>query len=146
MLMVRSCKVLVYTVIVFVLTVTLVSCEYVGIGIEIGNSTNNYHEATSYLCSRTWVEEWNDSYGNFHRQELRFYSNNTGEDYTLSVDNRGFRQEFTYTFLWDWYDANYTSLRLKYGANDYSYMDNIIMDGNRLNCLLDGYPAYFYGK
>jgi len=25
-------------------------------------------------------------------------------------------------------------------------MENIAMGGNQLNCLLDGYPAYFIGK
>lgn len=138
-------KIIALGALISVFPILFSSCEYIGIGIELGNGTNNYREATYYLCSRTWVEEWTDNYGDFHRQELRFYNNNTGEDYVLTVDKHGYRQETSYTFLWDWYDANYTSLRLKYGANDYSYMDNIFMGNNRLDCLLDGYPAYFYG-
>ena len=141
----KLCKFIAFGALISVFPILFSSCEYIGIGIELGNGTNNYREATYYLCSRTWVEEWTDNYGDFHRQELRFYNNNTGEDYVLTVDKHGYRQETSYTFLWDWYDANYTSLRLKYGANDYSYMDNIFMGNNSLDCLLDGYPAYFYG-
>ena len=125
-------KVIAFSALISTFPILFSSCEYVGIGIELGNGTNNYREATYYLCSRTWVEEWTDNNGDFH-------------DYILTIDNRGFRQESSYSFLWDWYDANYTTLRLKYGANDYSYMDNIFMDNNRLDCLLDGYPAHFYG-
>lgn len=141
----KLCKVIAFSALISIFPFLFSSCDYIGVGIELGNGTNNYREATYYLCSRTWVEEWTDNNGDFRRQELRFYDNNTGEDYVLTVDNRGFRQEYSYTFVWDWYDAYYTSLRLKYGANDYSYMDNISMNTNRLECLLDGYPAYFYG-
>ena len=141
----KLCKIIAFSALISIFPFLFSSCDYIGVGIELGNGTNNYREATYYLCSRTWVEEWTDNNGDFHRQELRFYDNNTGEDYVLTVDNRGFRQEYSYTFVWDWYDAYYTSLRLKYGAKDYSYMDNMMMSSNRLECLLDGYPAYFYG-
>lgn len=139
------CKVIAFGIIISLFPILFSSCEYVGIGIELGNGTNNYRESTYYLCSRTWVEEWTDNKGDFHRQEIRFYDNNVGEDYVLTVDRHGFRKESSYTFVWDWYDANYTTLRLKYGMNDYSYMNNIFMGNNRLECLLDGYSACFYG-
>ncbi len=122
------------------------SCDFVGIGIEVGNGTNDYRETTSYLCSRVWIDEWEDDYGVYHYQELRFYTNNTGEDYTYTQDRHGYKKETSYSFTWDWYDAMYTSLRLKYGPGDFSYMENIRMGNNRLDCLYDGYPAYFYGK
>lgn len=128
------------------MTFILSSCEYVGFGLEFGNSTNDYHETTGYLCSRPWVEEWYDDYGNLCYQELRFYSDNTGEDYMYTVDKYGYSRETRYTFAWDWYNAIYTSIRLSYGGRDFSYMDNISMGGNQLNCLLDGYPAYFRGR
>ena len=69
-------KVIAFSALISVFPILFSSCEYVGIGIELGNGTNNYHEATYYLCSRTWVEEWTDNNGDFHRQELRFYDNN----------------------------------------------------------------------
>ena len=72
--------------------------------------------------------------------------NNTGEDYLYTQDRHGYIQESVYNFTWDWFNSMYTSIRLTYGPGDYSYMDNISMGGNRLNCLLDGQPVYFVGK
>lgn len=46
-----------YIAAVLSLIFTLSSCEYVGLGIEIGNGTNSYHESTDYLCSRIWTDE-----------------------------------------------------------------------------------------
>lgn len=134
-----------YIAAVLSLIFTLSSCEYVGMGIEIGNGTNSYHESTDYLCSRIWTDEWTDEYGVYYYQEICFYPNNTGVDYLYSQDRYGNRQESSLNFGWDWWDSNYTSIRLNYD-NRYSYMENIAMGGNQLNCLLDGYPAYFIGK
>ena len=122
------------------------SCEPLNIGIEIGNNTNDYKEATEYLCSRVWVDEWIDSYGSTHRQELRFDYTNIGQDYIMIVDHRGNVQEYTYNFVWDWFNVNYTSLRLKYAPGDYSYMDNMYMGSNVIKCLFDGEPAHFIGR
>lgn len=124
----------------------LTSCEEVNIGFEIGNNTNSYREATDFLCSRVWIDEWVDDYGSRHRQELRFDYNNLGQDYIMIVDRRGNIQEYTYNFVWDWFNSNYTSLRLKYGYDDYSYMDNMYMRNNMIECLLDGELVRFYGR
>ena len=110
-----------YIVAILSLIVTLSSCEYVGLGIEFGNGPGDYRETTDYLCSRTWTDEWTDDYGIYYYQES------------------------TLNFAWDWWNSSYTSIRLNYGSR-YSYMDNIQMGGNQLNCLLDNYPAYFIGK
>lgn len=120
------------------------ACDYVGV--EIGVGTDAYRENTDYLCSRPWSDEWYDDYGTYYYQELRFYGNNTGEDYLYTQDRHGYIQESMYNFTWDWFNSMYTSIRLTYGPGDYSYMDNISMGGNRLNCLLDGQPVYFIGK
>ena len=64
----------------------------------------------------------------------------------FTQDRYGYIQESRYTFVWDWYNSIYTSIRMKYGTRDYSYMENISIGGNRLNCLLDGEPVYFEGK
>lgn len=127
------------------MVLTLASCEYAGIGIEFGNGTNSYRECTDYLCSRTWVEEWYDEYDTYYYQELRFYPDNTGTDYLYQEDRYGNRNESTMHFGWDWWNVSYTSIRIDY-RNGYSYMDNIQMGGNQLNCLFDNYPAYFTGK
>ena len=134
-----------YIVAILSLIVTLSSCEYVGLGIEFGNGPGDYREITDYLCSRTWTDEWTDDYGIYYYQELRFYPDNTGIDYLYSEDRYGNRQESTLNFAWDWWNSSYTSIRLNYGSR-YSYLDNIQMGGNQLNCLLDNYPAYFIGK
>ena len=107
--------------------------------------TNNYRERTDYLCSRIWVDEWYDDYDTYYYQELRFYPDNTGEDYLYKQDRYGNREESSLRFGWDWWNVSYTSLRLTY-RDGYSYMDNIQMGGNQLNCLFDNYPAYFTGK
>lgn len=61
-----------YIAAVLSLIFTLSSCEYVGLGIEIGNGTNSYHESTDYLCSRIWTDEWTDEYGVYYYQEICF--------------------------------------------------------------------------
>lgn len=121
------------------------SCEDVNIDLEIGNNTDRYREATNYLCSRVWVEEWIDDKDELHRQELRFDYNNTGLDYVRIIDRRGNVHEFSKRFVWDWFNANFSSIRLDYG-DGFSYMDNIIMRRNRLKCLFDSYPATFFGE
>lgn len=127
------------------MTLAFTSCEYVGLGVEFGNGTNNYRERTDYLCSRIWTDEWYDDYDTYYYQELRFYPDNTGEDYLYKQDRYGNREESILRFAWDWWNVSYTSLRLTY-RDGYSYMDNIQMGGNQLNCLFDNYPAYFTGK
>lgn len=128
------------------LIIPLTSCEHVGIGVEFGNGSNSYYEMTDYLCSRPWVDEWYDNNGTYYRQELNFYPDNVGNDYIFTQDRYGYIQESRYTFVWDWYNSIYTSIRMKYGTRDYSYMENISIGGNRLNCLLNGEPVYFEGK
>ena len=59
---------------------TLNSCDYVGLGIEFGNGTNDYRETTDYLCSRIWTDEWTDEYDVYYYQGRRFDPYNTGID------------------------------------------------------------------
>ena len=129
-----------------VLSLMLNACDYVGFGLEFGTGSNNYREATDYLCSYIWTDEWTDDYGTYYYQEIRFYTDGKGEDYIASEDRFGFRQETRYAFAWDWWDAFYTSLRLTYGKGDYSYMENMRMERGRMECLYDGVPAYFTGR
>lgn len=75
---------------------------------------------------------------------LRFYADGTGEDYLRVQDAYGRWDEYRYTFVWDWYDAFYTSIRLNYGGGDYSYMDHIQLGNGRLECQLDGAWVSFY--
>ena len=139
-----------YIVAILSLIVTLSSCEYVGLGIEFGNGPGDYRETTDYLCSRTWTDEWTDDYGIYYYQELRFYPDNTGIDYLYSEEDKPIQPTKCVRLRLQsaqatQHPSSYTSLRLNYGSR-YSYMDNIQMGGNQLNCLLDNYPAYFIGK
>lgn len=131
-----------YMALLAVLILSLPSCD---VDVEFGRHSLGYRENTEYLCRYVWVDEWIDDYGDSHYQELRFYPDNTGEDYIRVRDRYGFVQEYHYRFVWDWYDAFYESIRLDYGGGDYSYMDHIQMYDRRLDCMLDGYPAYFNG-
>lgn len=120
------------------------SCEG-GIDIEIGNWSDDYREATYYLCNRVWTDEWYDNHDTYCYQELYFYSNNTGVDYLYTEDRFGNIQESTYHFTWDWWDSFYTSIRLDYG-DSFAYMENIRMNRNHLDCILNGYPVSFIGR
>ena len=124
--------------------ISFTSCEgYVEMGFDTVH--DDYYEKTDYLCSRVWFDEWHDDFGVYYYQELRFYSNGRGEDYMYSVDHFGYKNERSYSFRWDWNNSVYTSIVLKYGGKDYSYMERIRMGGNKLDCLFDGEPAYFRG-
>lgn len=138
-------KIIILSIIIPSCLFVFTSCERLSIGFEIGNNTDSYREATEFICSRVWVDDWVDSDGNSRHQELRFAYNNVGQDYIRVIDRRGNIQEYTYNFVWDWFSANYTSLRLKY-SNGVSYMDNMYMGNNVIECLFDGEPVTFYGR
>ena len=129
-----------------VMALMLNACDHVSFGLEFGSGTNDYREATNYICSYVWTDEWRDDFGKYYYQEIRFFPDGRGEECMLTEDRFGFRQEARYAFVWDWWDTFYTSIRLTYGKGDYSYMENIRAERNRLECLYDGTPAYFIGR
>ena len=125
---------------------TLSSCEGVVIDVEVDDPASNVDYSTEYLTSRVWVDEWTDDKGVFYHQELSFYSNRLGTDYMYTEDEWGYTTEYAYDFSWDWRNPRCTEIRMKYGPGDYSYMERIVMGGNKLDCLLDGQRDYFIGK
>ena len=132
---------------VVMMAFTLGACDDLEIDIEIEDQTeSSVHYNTEYLTSRVWVDEWTDDDGIFYHQELCFYRNRVGTDYLYSEDRWGNCKESSYKFSWDWRNPRCTEIRMKYGPGDYSYMEHIMMGGNKLDCLLDGQPAYFIGK
>ena len=132
---------------IVLMAVLLSSCEGVYIGVEVEDDpVSDVHYATEYLTSRVWVDEWTDDSGVFYHQELNFYSNRVGTDFLYSEDRWGYRTESSYNFSWDWRNSRCTEIRMKYGPGDYSYMEHIVMSGNKLDCLLDGQRVYFIGK
>ncbi|WP_308770033.1 hypothetical protein [uncultured Bacteroides sp.] len=130
-----------YIAMLLTLTLAFPSCD---VELDLGNGSLEYRERTAYLCSSDWQDDWYDDYGYHRFQVLRFYADGTGEDYLRVQDAYGRWDEYRYTFVWDWYDAFYTSIRLNYGGGDFSYMDNIRLGDGRLECQLDGSWVSFY--
>ena len=131
---------------VVVMSFMLGSCEEVELEFEVQDSSSNISYSTEYLTSRVWVDEWKDDEGIFYHQELTFYFNHVGADYMYTEDRWGSRTESTYRFTWDWRNARCTSIRMKYGPGDYSYLEDMMMGGNKIDCLFDGQRAYFVGR
>ena len=47
-------------------------------------------------------------------------------------------ETFEYNFRWNWENYAQTSIRMDYGRNDVSYLDDVYIGGNRLSGYLDG--------
>lgn len=104
-----------------------------------------YDEQTDYLCSRTWTDEWTDNDGTYYYQEISFYPNFTGQEYLYSQDASPMKleSERIYNFKWDW--DSYSSLYMRY-SDGVSYMDDIRLGGNKLDCSFDNTWVTFVGK
>ena len=50
----------------------------------------------------------------------------------------GHVETFEYYFRWNWENYAQTSIRMDYGRNDVSYLDDVYIGGNRLSGYLDG--------
>lgn len=113
--------------------------------VEWNYNDNPYdeYERTEYLCSRTWVEEWED-HGIFYRQEVTFSGTHSGWDYIYSEDRYGNRKESESRFVWEWDDYHCTTLRLDYG-DGVTYLDDVRLGNNRFTCFWDGSEAFFTG-
>ena len=96
------------------------------------------YNRSSDLCSRTWVSFYRDVDGNRCRQELDFYLDRTGVDFIRVEYPNGHVETFEYYFRWNWENYAQTSIRMDYGRNDVSYLDDVYIGGNRLSGYLDG--------
>lgn len=97
-----------------------------------------YYNRSSDLCSRTWVSLYRDVDGNYCRQELDFFLDRTGIDYVKVEYPDGYVERFEYKFRWNWEDRAQTSIRMVYGPDDVSFLDNVYIGGNRMSGYLDG--------
>ena len=102
------------------------------------NIGGGYYNRSSDLCSRTWVSFYRDVDGNRCRQELDFYLDRTGVDFIRVEYPNGHVETFEYYFRWNWENYAQTSIRMDYGRNDVSYLDDVYIGGNRLSGYLDG--------
>lgn len=104
-----------------------------------------YDEQTNYLCSRIWTDEWTDDEDVYYYQEISFYPDYTGKDYLYSKDAgpMGLESERTYYFNWDW--DSYSSIYMRY-QDGISYMDDVRLGNNKLDCNFDNVWVTFIGK
>ena len=132
-----------------ILMVSFTSCE-----VEIDSFYDDDHNGAGYynrsadLCSRTWVSFYRDMDGNYCRQELDFFLDRTGIDYIRVEYPNGAVEQYAYNFRWSWENYAQTSIRMSYGPNDVSYLDDVYIGGNRLSGYLDGRNNFveFQGK
>ena len=47
-------------------------------------------------------------------------------------------EQYEYNFRWSWENYAQTSIRMSYGPNDVTYLDDVYIGGNRLSGYLDG--------
>ena len=132
-----------------VMMVSLVSCEVeIDSFYDDDNIGGGYYARSSELCSRTWVSYYWDMDGNRCRQELDFFLDRTGIDYIRVEYPNGIVDEYEYGFRWSWENYAQTSIRMSYGPNDVSYLDDVYLGGNRLTGYLDRRNNYveFMGR
>lgn len=130
---------------VAVLLLNLTSCEttiFFEDDDEIGGA---YFEKSKALCNYVWADTYTDQYGNKCYQELTFYLDRTGEDYLRIDKPNGTFTEDVYDFVWRWEDRDQYSLRMYYGPNDISYLDEVWIRGNILSGYLDDAEVDFIG-
>ena len=123
--------------------VNLSACE-----VEIGgfwdddNIGGDYYNRSRDLCSRTWVRSYYDIDGNYCWQEVDYYLDREGVDFIRIEYRNGGVYENEYRFKWNWENAAQTSIRMRYGSNDESYLDDVQIWSNRLTGYLDGWDNY----
>lgn len=123
--------------------VSLTSCDVeIDSFYDDDNIGGGYCARSEELCSRTWVSYYYDVDGNRCRQELDFYLDRTGVDYLRVEYRNGAVETFEYTFRWNWDNYAQTSIRMAYGPNDVSYLDDVYIGGNRLSGFLDGHDNF----
>ena len=132
-----------------ILMVSFTSCEVeIDSFYDDDNNGAGYYNRSADLCSRTWVSFYRDMDGNYCRQELDFFLDRTGIDYIRVEYPNGTVEQYEYNFRWNWENYAQTSIRMSYGPNDVSYLDEVYIGGNRLSGYLDGRNNFveFQGK
>lgn len=118
----------------------MTSCEVAIVGghDDYGYADGAYNSRTHLLTARTWVSFYIDGQGNSCRQELDFYKNREGVEWLRVEYPNGYVRTFEHRFRWEWDNLAQTSLRMAYGANDVSFLDEVSLNYNRLSGFLDG--------
>lgn len=133
-----------------VMMVSLVSCEVeIDSFYDDDNIGGGYYARSSELCSPHMGELLLGIWTVIRcRQELDFFLDRTGIDYIRVEYPNGIVDEYEYGFRWSWENYAQTSIRMSYGPNDVSYLDDVYLGGNRLTGYLDGRNNYveFMGR
>ncbi len=110
---------------------------------EEDHFNRDWDEATNALCRYNWIDEYISTQGYSCTQELEFYPNGTGVDYTTTFypnyqDVR--KQDFRWG--WDLEQGYFTSFYVEY-YNGTDYYDNVHITNGWLKALLNGDPVTF---
>mgnify|MGYP006892900497 CR=1 FL=1 len=98
---------------------------------------DDYDRATDALCNNTWVDFYTDSEGYECEQRLDFYSDHTGEDFTITYYPNGMTDQQRSSFYWDWEDDYFDSFYVEY-ANGTDYYEDVRIGNGYLKCYLNG--------
>lgn len=90
---------------------------------------------TELLCRNGWIDRYVDRDGNRCVQTIEFFRDGTGVDIirTELPDRRVVTKRNV--FDWSWIGSGYVGLELRYGVNDYSYFEKVVIAKG----LLSGY-------
>ena len=113
-------------------------------GCEDDRFDRDWDDATSALCRYHWVDEYISTQGYRCTQELVFYPDGTGMDFTTTFFPN-YADERKQAFHWDWdLDQGYfTSFYLDY-YDGTDYFDDVYINNGALKALLNGEPVVFY--
>lgn len=124
----------------FVLTffcVVICSCD------EISISFGRNSEAVELLYNRSWVDFYDEDASTECRRELYFYPDGGGRIYYDYYDiySGELKDAFSEYFYWDW-NIYGSSINMEF-SDGYGYFDDIMISGNYLSGILDGYKVTF---
>lgn len=90
---------------------------------------------TELLCRNGWIDRYVDRDGNRCVQTIEFFRDGTGVDIIRTeLPNRRVVTKRN-VFDWSWIGSGYVGLELRYGVNDYSYFEKVVIAKG----LLSGY-------
>ena len=98
---------------------------------------DDYDRATDALCNNTWVDFYTDSERFECEQPLDFYSDHSGEDFTITYYPNGMTDQQRSSFYWDCEDDYFDSFYVEY-ANGTDYYEDVRIGNGYLKCYLNG--------
>lgn len=114
-------------------------------GCEDDHFDRDWDDATSALCRYHWLDKYTSAQGYPCSQELVFYPDGKGIDYTTTFYPNGTSNQQKLYFNWGWdLDQGYfTSFYLDY-YDGTDYFEDVYINNGVLRALLNGEPVVFY--